>query len=95
MKILMRADTHITLEIPETAPRAKYTLSQVALYLKSLRNFTKSAVYFQVIAALSVSLVSMMVGYSSAYTSPALVSMNSNESSLHITKHEVSESYVT
>lgn len=86
----MRADTHVTLEIPETAPRAKYTLSQVEQHFKrSPRNYIKSVVFFQVIAALSVSLVSMMVGYSSAYTSPALVSMNSNESSLHITKHEV------
>lgn len=31
--------------------------------------------YFQVVAALSVSLVSMIVGYVSAYTSPAAESM--------------------
>lgn len=69
MKILMRADTHVHLDIPETTPAAKCTISQV-------------------IAALSVSLVSMMVGYTSAYTSPALVSMNSTDSTLQITANE-------
>lgn len=42
------------------------------------------------IAALSVSLVSMMVGYSSAYTSPALVSMEAANSTLVITATEAS-----
>ncbi|XP_026826777.1 facilitated trehalose transporter Tret1 isoform X2 [Ooceraea biroi] len=35
----------------------------------------------QILAALSVSLCSLMVGYSSSYTSPALVSMRANDSS--------------
>lgn len=36
-------------------------------------------IYFQVLAALSVSLGSMVVGYASSYTSPALVSMSKDE----------------
>ncbi|XP_055389753.1 facilitated trehalose transporter Tret1-like [Condylostylus longicornis] len=56
MKILMRADTHVSFSVPVEEPKAKSTISQV-------------------IAALSVSLGSMVVGFASAYTSPALVSM--------------------
>lgn len=59
MKILMRADTHVNIELPGNAPVAKCTFTQV-------------------LASLSVSLGSMVVGYSSSYTSPALVSMQSN-----------------
>lgn len=29
MKVLVRADTHVTFTIPETEPKAKCTLSQV------------------------------------------------------------------
>ncbi|XP_034946798.1 facilitated trehalose transporter Tret1-like isoform X3 [Chelonus insularis] len=60
MKILMRADTHVNIEIPSNTPVAKCTFSQV-------------------LAALSVSLGSLVVGYSSGYTSPALPSMNNTE----------------
>ncbi|XP_032589789.1 facilitated trehalose transporter Tret1 isoform X2 [Drosophila grimshawi] len=56
MKILMRADTHVSFSVPMEEPKAKCTDSQV-------------------LAALSVSLGSLVVGFSSAYTSPALVSM--------------------
>ncbi|XP_015435420.1 PREDICTED: facilitated trehalose transporter Tret1 [Dufourea novaeangliae] len=59
MKILMRADTHVNIELPGNAPVAKCTFSQV-------------------LAALSVSLGSMVVGYASSYTSPGLVSMRDN-----------------
>ncbi|XP_068974265.1 facilitated trehalose transporter Tret1-like isoform X3 [Bombus flavifrons] len=59
MKILMRADTHVNIELPGNAPVAKCTFTQV-------------------LAALSVSMCSMVVGYSSSYTSPGLVSMRDN-----------------
>lgn len=35
MKILMRADTHVHLDIPETTPAAKCTISQVFLLITS------------------------------------------------------------
>lgn len=45
----------------------------------------------QILAALSVSLGSMQVGYSSSYTSPALVSMRDNATaSFEVTKQMVS-----
>ncbi|CRK96410.1 CLUMA_CG009826, isoform B [Clunio marinus] len=48
-------------------------------------------IYTQIMAALSVSLGSMVVGFSSAYTSPALVSMrNPNITSFSITHQEAS-----
>ncbi|CAK9831237.1 Facilitated trehalose transporter Tret1 [Anthophora retusa] len=59
MKILMRADTHVDIELPGNTPVAKCTFTQV-------------------LAALSVSMGSMVVGYSSSYTSPGLVSMRDN-----------------
>ncbi|XP_012262196.2 facilitated trehalose transporter Tret1 isoform X2 [Athalia rosae] len=62
MKFLIRADTHINIEVPGNEPKAICTFSQV-------------------IAAISVSLGSMVVGFSSSYTSPALPSMK-NETSL-------------
>ncbi|XP_015587166.1 facilitated trehalose transporter Tret1 isoform X3 [Cephus cinctus] len=66
MKILMRADTHINIEVPGNTPIAKCTFSQV-------------------LAALSVSLGSMVVGFSSSYTSPALISMyNDTNTPLHL-----------
>lgn len=49
-----------------------------------------AGVMSQVLAAVSVSLGSMVVGFSSAYTSPAIASMNSNASSLHVTPQEES-----
>uniref|UniRef100_A0A2M4A4U2 Facilitated trehalose transporter Tret1 n=1 Tax=Anopheles triannulatus TaxID=58253 RepID=A0A2M4A4U2_9DIPT len=67
VKILMRADTHVSFTVPAEEPVAKCTVSQV-------------------LAALSVSLGSMVVGFSSAYTSPALVSMqNRNITSFEVT----------
>lgn len=45
-------------------------------------------------AALSVSLVSMMVGYASAYTSPALVSMNASNSTLTVNPSEVKIDFI-
>lgn len=44
----------------------------------------------QVLAAISVSLGSMVVGYSQGYTSPALVSMNATDSTLTVSTQEVS-----
>ncbi|XP_076178551.1 trehalose transporter 1 isoform X2 [Ptiloglossa arizonensis] len=68
MKILMRADTHVNIELPGNAPVAKCTFTQV-------------------LAALSVSMGSMVVGYSSSYTSPGLVSMRDNATaSFEVTK---------
>ncbi|XP_058125935.1 facilitated trehalose transporter Tret1 [Anopheles ziemanni] len=70
VKILMRADTHVSFVVPIEEPVAKCTLSQV-------------------LAALTVSLGSLVVGFSSAYTSPALVSMeNRNITSFEVTKQE-------
>ncbi|XP_050096987.1 facilitated trehalose transporter Tret1 isoform X2 [Anopheles aquasalis] len=67
VKILMRADTHVSFSVPAEEPVAKCTVSQV-------------------LAALSVSLGSMVVGFSSAYTSPALVSMqNRNITAFEVT----------
>ncbi|KAK0090903.1 hypothetical protein PV325_000069 [Microctonus aethiopoides] len=68
MKILMRADTHVNIEVPGNLPIAKCTFSQV-------------------LAALSVSLGSMVVGFSCSYTSPALVSMRN----VNITSYEVDD----
>ena len=42
------------------------------------------------IAALAVSIASMMVGYSSAYTSPALISMDAEDSSIKVTDDQKS-----
>ncbi|XP_055612405.1 facilitated trehalose transporter Tret1 [Uranotaenia lowii] len=68
VKLLMRADTHVSFTVPAEDPVAKCTFSQV-------------------LAALSVSLGSMVVGFSSAYTSPALVSMmNQNITSFEVTE---------
>ncbi|XP_014469889.1 PREDICTED: facilitated trehalose transporter Tret1 isoform X2 [Dinoponera quadriceps] len=68
MKILLRADTHVNIELPVNAPAAKCTFTQV-------------------LTALSVSLGSMVIGYSSSYTSPGLVSMRDNST----TSFEVSK----
>lgn len=68
VKLLMRADTHVSFVVPAEEPVAKCTFSQV-------------------LAALSVSLGSMVVGFSSAYTSPALVSMMDR----NITSFEVTD----
>lgn len=47
--------------------------------------------YRQILAALSVSIGSMVVGFSSAYTSPALVSMTDNSTTpFEVTEQEVS-----
>ncbi|KRF79918.1 facilitated trehalose transporter Tret1 isoform X2 [Drosophila virilis] len=72
MKILMRADTHVSFSVPIDEPKAKCT-------------------YSQVLAALSVSLGSLVVGFASAYTSPALVSMtNTNLTSFVVTPQAAS-----
>lgn len=72
----MRADTHVTFSIPENVPKAKCTLSQVrSPEFRILFIVINTCPFFQVVAALSVSLVSMIVGYVSAYTSPAAETM--------------------
>lgn len=49
------------------------------------------SIQLQVLAALSVSLGSLVVGFASAYTSPALVSMtNTNLTSFVVTPQAVS-----
>lgn len=47
----------------------------------------------QILASLTVSLCSMVVGFASAYTSPALPSMNSPGSVLTVSEEEVSTYY--
>lgn len=107
MKLLMRADTHVSFALPVDEPKAKCTFSQVIVdffliyyfennfdFLLSKYSFSekKTIIFlkFQVLAALSVSLGSMVVGFSSAYTSPALVSMQDrNITSFDITEQEV------
>lgn len=51
---------------------------------------SRKALIKQVLTALAVSLGSLVVGFSSAFTAPALVSMNMPGSSLHVTKSEAS-----
>jgi len=46
--------------------------------------------FIQILASLTVSLCSMVVGFASAYTSPALPSMNRPGSPLSVTEEEVS-----
>ncbi|KAH1023315.1 hypothetical protein HUJ04_012541 [Dendroctonus ponderosae] len=56
MRVLVRADTHVTFSLPESEPKPKCTWSQL-------------------ITAIAVSWVSMIIGYCSAYTSPASISL--------------------
>lgn len=46
----------------------------------------------QLIAAIAVSLGSLVVGYCTAYTSPALTTMIHENSTIAVTKQEVSQS---
>lgn len=48
--------------------------------------------FLKILAALTLSLGSLVVGYSTSYTSPALVSMQSNETEMtfEVTKQMVS-----
>ncbi|KAJ9593350.1 hypothetical protein L9F63_015054, partial [Diploptera punctata] len=71
VKMLMRADTHININVPGNEPRAKCTSTQV-------------------LAAISVSLGSMVVGFASAYTSPALASMAKMNGTVQPTTQEAS-----
>nr|CAD7411544.1 unnamed protein product [Timema poppensis] len=71
VKILMRADTHVNINVSGNEPKAKCTWSQV-------------------MASMSVSLGSMVVGFASAYTSPALVSMSEANSTITIDDQEKS-----
>jgi facilitated trehalose transporter len=95
VKILMRADTHVSFSfVPAEEPKAKCTTSQAMrslLQYKSLMILTKCKSLPQVLAAIAVSMGSMVVGFSSAYTSPALVSMrNTTITSFEVTEQEVS-----
>ena len=92
----MRADTHVSFSIPAEEPKAKCTNSQ-ANFIPSKTNFFFNGkkitwyVSFQILAAIAVSMGSMVVGFSSAYTSPALVSMrDTNITSFEVTEQEVS-----
>lgn len=83
VRLLLRADTHVSFALPIEEPEAVHTCSQV----KSLFHFifvvfsifvpTNSVLnlFQKIVAAIAVSLGSMVVGFISAYTSPALVSM--------------------
>ncbi|XP_066907650.1 facilitated trehalose transporter Tret1 isoform X2 [Halyomorpha halys] len=53
-------------------------------------SYSRGSLVKQVLAALAVSLGSMVVGFSSAFTAPALESMNDEDSRLHITDAEAS-----
>ncbi|XP_075971858.1 facilitated trehalose transporter Tret1-like [Anticarsia gemmatalis] len=68
MKILMRADTHYSIQYTSESEKPKYTFSQV-------------------LAAVAVSMGSMIIGFSSAYTSPALVTMK-NSTDITVTDEE-------
>lgn len=46
-------------------------------------------IYSQVLAAVAVSMGSLIIGYASAYTSPALVTME-NSTEISVSKEEVS-----
>ncbi|CAH0592400.1 unnamed protein product [Chrysodeixis includens] len=70
MKILMRADTHYSIQYTSEYEKPKYTLSQI-------------------LAALSVSMGSMIIGFSAAYTSPALVTMT-NSTIISVTEEQAS-----
>ncbi|XP_060516393.1 facilitated trehalose transporter Tret1-like isoform X5 [Cylas formicarius] len=56
MRVLVRADTHVTFSLPDNEPKQKCTWSQL-------------------LTAIAVSWVSMIIGYCSAYTSPAAISL--------------------
>lgn len=104
VKILMRADTHVSFSIPAEEPKAKCTNSQanfqllfyLIFFIKSNKfycriSIQKTVYWFQILAAIAVSMGSMVVGFSSAYTSPALVSMrDTNITSFEVTEQEVS-----
>lgn len=49
----------------------------------------KNIIYQQVLAALAVSLGSLVVGFSSGYTSPALVTMTSENNTFGVTSQQV------
>ncbi|XP_075238550.1 facilitated trehalose transporter Tret1-like isoform X2 [Lycorma delicatula] len=69
------------------------TVARPGLDEKNVRHpqkITLISILPQLLAAISVSLGSMVVGFSSGYTSPALVSMGSNSSSIHVTETEES-----
>ncbi|EDV36754.1 uncharacterized protein Dana_GF13115, isoform A [Drosophila ananassae] len=69
MRILLRADTHVSFAIPadDTKPNRAFTFSQL-------------------MAALTVSLCSMVLGFTAGYTSPALITMTDQS----VTPFEVS-----
>ncbi|XP_059483953.1 facilitated trehalose transporter Tret1 isoform X2 [Neocloeon triangulifer] len=71
MKVLLRTDTHVDLNVPCEGPKPKCT-------------------YSQVMAAISVSLGSMIVGFASGYTAPALVKMQEDNSTLTVTPEDES-----
>lgn len=73
MKILMRADTHYSIVASGSGSD----------YVKPKYTFS------QVLAAVAVSMGSMIVGFSSAYTSPALVTMQ-NSTRISVSEEEAS-----
>ena len=93
----MRADTHVSFSIPAEEPKAKCTNSQANFNDLKFYIWFNSNLWlllfclFQILAAIAVSMGSMVVGFSSAYTSPALVSMRDpNITSFEVTEQEVS-----
>lgn len=73
---------------PERGSFVAMTLGQSLADLPHLAR--KMYIITQVIAAVSVSIGSMAVGYSAAYTSPALASLSSPNSTLNVTEEEKS-----
>ncbi|XP_037038353.1 facilitated trehalose transporter Tret1 isoform X3 [Bradysia coprophila] len=68
MRLFVRSDTHVSLNIPIDEPKAQCTWTQC-------------------LAAIAVSLGSLVVGFSSGYTSPALPSMkDANQTSFLVTE---------
>lgn len=89
VRLLLRADTRVSFSIPTETSEDVRTCSQVNLcvFIRVFNNTHHLFLFKQIVAAIAVSLGSMVVGFSSAYTSPALVSMTDR----NITSFEVSD----
>ncbi|KAK7603527.1 hypothetical protein V9T40_003526 [Parthenolecanium corni] len=75
MKVLMRADTHKHINVIKEEDEDQ-------------KEYKCNA--SQVLASLTISLGSCAVGFSTAYTAPALPSMNSIDSGIHVSESEAS-----
>ena len=73
---MFQSDTHIDLHQPEI--------------LQDEAGKAQKITRTQILAALAVSMGSMIVGFSSAWSSPAIASLTQPESSLEVTSNEAS-----